>query len=709
MLRVSASLVAIALLIAQPTVGQQLSHWSSGSNADVYLLDSPAPPQPLTPVQIAADVGDTFFVDAVGCVNVPPTGWVAYVNPPGNQPLGTIWIPGNTDTGGDHYTAVPLRDVLNKPLIITVTPSFKGIMLGYGPGQQKTFSYDPGAIVDPACQNTPHAMLTVTVVHSDANIMAGLLAVPPANLNFRFDTLANPRLDVNSIAQNPIFYGQIEACQIAAWASSFFGNKPIDLKTCLSTGYPFAESACNGFPLLSVDYDDTAPKLVASSHDFANLIVVDLLKDMWALNHGGDLTCPSLDYDPCALAGTGKLCPRWATCSATDVSDDNRDNCAACYFQPWNHPSYTANLFNYQGRSYLLADQDLDDDIHKLQALQNDPTFSNLPESKKIVAVAPIVDRWWPIVDTRWHFSEVKDTRTSPIDHTEENSCRSETVRTDTSSICAVGHIFYGNGAGSVYGLGGHTDFQTASYEGRLWFEDHSPATPDFGGYDDDDISWDILPMYGEGSSGGEKWVHVERSAWSSLRLFRTNQWRHDFWTGLADAVDQDNGARMSFEALDQPGTSFYPNANVISYLEQALPANERTNPQTEPEISVNKCITIDASGKEVPCPPEQSTYALPAVNHAIVTGNLSLDCYHGCNPELHPAYLMALRIRTGSFSEKGPSSCTRTLTRACVRSTPIRQTSFEIRFSSSCLISALSKQSPTQRLKQTHSVGPAA
>jgi hypothetical protein len=43
----------------------------------------------------------------------------------------------------------------------------------------------------------------------------------------------------------------------------------------------------------------------------------------------------------------------------------------------------------------------------------------------------------------------------------------------------------------------------------------------------------------------------------------------------------------------------------------------------------------------------------MPATNMATVIGNLGLDCYHGCSPELHPAFLMALRIKPGIYGER--------------------------------------------------------
>jgi len=60
----------------------------------------------------------------------------------------------------------------------------------------------------------------------------------------------------------------------------------------------------------------------------------------------------------------------------------------------------------------------------------------------------------------------------------------------------------------------------------------------------------------------------------------------------------------------------------------------------------------------------EGKTPPLPIqVAPAIVMGELSLDCYHGCSPELHPAYMLAVKLaakgtldRWAFFVNRGPA-----------------------------------------------------
>jgi hypothetical protein len=655
-------LLLAVYLASDQALGDQVSHWSSDSDREVYVIDSPDPPTLLAPlhhIEVPVGVGDTVFVHASGCVNSAITGWIPFLGGAATAPKATIWIPGNPDTGGASYNNTPLSAVVDTPLQVTSAAplSFgKGrrvtIALGYDAGTPQVYSYGPGPHPVADCQQSPHAEITVSVRHSEATLARLVNAIPYDALTYRFDTWANLRLDPNGIGLNPIFNGQIERCQLLNLLAQIFGVSPLPLSTCLAQGYPYADEVCNGFPLLSTRADDRAPQQRFSKADeFANLIVTRLLKDVWAWNHGGeDLNCPELDYDPCFLAGKGKVCPRWATCDANDTSSDNRDNCGVCYFQPWQSQYYTGSWYPYEGAGSWVSDYSLKDDITQLSDLLSSDAFSALPLEMKLATISPIVWRWWPVIDTRWRFGDVKGTHTDSSGR-EENICRSSPFSTDTSSLCALGKAFYNNSAGAVDGLAGHVDFQPATYQGRMWIEAHSSPSPLYGGFGDDDMNWGLRPQYGEGSAGGERWLHVERSASTSLRkILAINPAGTDFWTGLARAIDQDNAAWITFNASNTPGSFLRPDENIIAYLEQRLPPLERTDVVAEPEISKRKIISIDAGGAAVE---SSEPYAMPATDAAIVIGNLGLDCYHGCTPELHPAYLIALRTKHGASRER--------------------------------------------------------
>jgi hypothetical protein len=636
----------LVLLLASPlTFAERIYGWSFGSDTDIYVLSSPdaqSDSGSMRHLNIPIALGDEVFVHASGCVDNGGT-WVPYLGSGGVAPQALIWIPGNVETGGAVPNGTPLSSVVDKALkVSTATSGAQTIAIGFASATSPTYTYAPGSINTPECQQSPHAELTVAVHHSEGAIRNALISIPTSALTYRFDTWPRHRFDLNGLEVNPIFNGQIEACQVLSVISEIFGGPPVPLTGCFAAGFPDAEQSCNGFPLLSTRSNDLAPPLFSNSDEFANLIVTRLLKDVWAWNHNGeDLTCPSLIVNAAR-----------AICDGNDPGPDNRDHCAACYFQPWQWQYYTSHYFNHDGNQYILSDSQLKDDILNLNDLLGSKSFSALSFEAKLAKISPIVWNWWPIIDARWRFTNIKGTRTSSSG-TEVNTCRSSPLVADTSSLCALGHVFYykGNASGAIDGLGGHVDFQPATYSGRMWIEAHSSPSPSFGGFGDDDINWGLRPTYGEGSAGGEKWLHVERSSFSSLRkILAVNPAGTDFWTGLARAVDKDNSAWINFNAASIPGSTLHPDEQIIAYLEQHLPAGERTSVINEAEISKRKILRFDANGLQIE---DSEPYPMPAADLATVIGNLGLDCYHGCSPELHPAYLIAIRTKPGVYRER--------------------------------------------------------
>lgn len=270
-----------------------------------------------------------------------------------------------------------------------------------------------------------------------------------------------------------------------------------------------------------------------------------------------------------------------------------------------------------------------------------------------------------------------------------------------------MGHMFFPGGsgaAGRVNGFSGHVNFGQAVYFGQLRYEDHSPPRPgdDGDGYDDDDVDWDLETPLGEGASGGVSHLHVEHSAWSTLRQFykaRADLGTHcedsagisigcsqgvnaivpppDFWQVLLDRLNGDWSLRKSIELASDPGTAIAKLSGTPWAAPATcgnIPSNSRPVTMSDPQANdwVSKNFSLKGRSANLStwtvnddCGFAESwTAPQPAATTpAIVMGELSLDCYHGCSPELHPAYMVALKLtsrplqdRWAFFVNRGPA-----------------------------------------------------
>jgi hypothetical protein len=360
------------------------------------------------------------------------------------------------------------------------------------------------------------------------------------------------------------------------------------------------------------------------------------------------------------------------------------------------------NGINCLGRTRSLLYNDLC--TLKAIASQASRTFFGLFFKK----TANMVFDWSSVLEQRWRFWDFlysPVTNPTPGPNTCRSQPADDP---DASRLCSIGHFFAPNASGNLTGFAGHVNFEPAMFIGRLRFATQSGPTPkdEIAGWDDADLNWNLLAPAGEGAGGSYGEIHVENSRVDSLAEFRETRQQaaqaaaaagltdasalatlqNDFWTGLEEAAESDDAAISQFltaapqlhgpsmlcSRAVQPcttdrdcggmvctagncvppcngGTCIYLDANVRSYL--AGEAGNGTGFLDQTAYAPPGLILGHMTGRERFNVKMDGTVqdcgAVPASMpgaHAIVIGEVGLDCYHGCQPEIHPAYAMFVR-----------------------------------------------------------------
>jgi hypothetical protein len=796
------------------------------------------PPQGSPPAyDLILGKNDTIVISADGCIQVDGVwqpfadhGKIQVAGVPETATIVRMMIGGN----GQQVPVLgpgPLSNVVSKELLVSGVPPKSGqLQIGYDSGG-KSAGYTargPNGVVlaQPGGQNgcTRRAVVWIVILHDANTARAELTANWNAGHagNQAFDSFARGS-DFNGFDVNPAFFGQLPAA----------GGDPTALKSRPDLQ---AETKCGGFPLDSTL--EFVQKFGFLQKPDGYRDIFGLQPAFTPPLSVGRQQSPTVYYLPLSFFDPAKTPspPTWSSPFALndhlefgllqmlfrDISVDNK-------YGPLGGVRYADSSDDIQqmmtnriqndvvndvltgnfsaaanalasgelARSVALPLDDptpsLDDwknapntvtkalsisglliDIAHLQALQNDPEFIKASDARKVTRVLPLLDTYFPLLETRWQFERFHSTNivqagtaeqypkylaavaaynteqakyhqehpdcqsagthqvlTGPdagrvvtcpappvapavvprLDSQESipaTDCRKAAIDTDQSEICSVGHMFFAGGSGAggrVNGFSGHINFGQAVYFGQLRYENHSPprSLDDKNGYDDDDVDWDLETPLGEGSSGGAAHLHVEHSAWSTLRQFtaaRNDLMAYcedsggnpvdcgkpgsnaivappDFWQVMLDRMNSDWSLRQSLEFATDPGTAIAKQANTPwspSTVCSKVPAASRPITVSDPQANDWVAKNFLLKGRPANLATwtvnddcafaEGFTPAQPAaVTPAIVMGELDLDCYHGCSPELHPAYMMALKLssrplqdRWAFFVNRGPA-----------------------------------------------------